>query len=525
MKAAGLLARMDDLLNPIVVKELRQAVKSRIVMAALLIFLVLQLGILLVVLLQSEYRNVNASSLNEGLRTFQVLQGLLLGTCMVLIPAYAGVRLAAERSDTNVDLLFISTLRPRAIIAGKFLAAVALILLIFSACAPFMTFTYLLRGIDIPSILLVLGLDFLAVLLGTQLAIFLGAVPANWGLKILLGLAGLGSLGMLFGMAMSGSIGLLETGMGGRVDTVEFWLLAGAIVTAAAAVIGLLFTWSIALVSSPSANRALPPRAFLVAAWLVTAGVAALLARRFQTPVPLYIWMDAFAALLCVQLLTSINEREQWGVRVTRTIPRRWWLRGPAFLLYSGAAGGVLFAAILLALTLSLPNLAVWYWDSSFAPIGRFVESNLGWRNTLVTLLVVLYIFNYSMTAVLLRNVLLRDRIKPAFTWVLALLLWGLGLSLPYLFLFLFNNEALRNDNINPWSHITNPFATIFIFVRDWPDRAGDGFPRGCLFFMSLWAALAAVLSLPWVVRQLARFRPPDQDKRSASAGGLSQAG
>ncbi len=219
--------------------------------------------------------------------------------------------------------------------------------------------------------------------------------------------------------------------------------------------------------------------------------------------------MDAFAALFCVQLLTSINEREQWGVRVTRTIPRRWWLRGPAFLLYSGSAGGILFAAIFLALTLSLPNLASWYWKGSFAPLGRLHETALGQRNTFVTLLLVLYIFNYSMSAVLLRNVLLRDRVKSAFTWVLALLLWGMGLSLPYLFLFLFNNEALRENNLDPWSQITNPFATIFIFVRDWPDRSADGFPLGCLFFLSLWAGLVMVLCLPWMLRQLARFRPP----------------
>jgi hypothetical protein len=509
MKAAGLLTRMDDWLNPIVVKELRQAVKSRVVMAVLLIFLLLQLVILLVILLMGEYRNVNAVNFNEGLRTFHVLQGILLGTCMVLIPAYAGVRLAAERSDTNVDLLFISTLRPRAIIAGKFLASVVLILLIFSACAPFMTFTYLLRGIDIPSILLVLGLDFLAVLLGTQLAIFLGAVPANWGMKLLLGLIGLSSLGGLFGLAMSGSIGLLETGVGGRIDTAEFWLVAGAIVTAVAAVIGLLFTWSIALVSSPSANRAFAPRAFLLAAWLVTGSVAVLLTRRFLEPIPLFVWMDAVTALLCVQILTSINEREQWGVRVAQTIPRRWWLRGPAFLLYSGAAGGVLFAVLLLALTLGLPSLAVWWWRD-LSPIAARYELDIGRRNTLVMLIISLYIFNFSMTAVILRNLLPRDRIKPSFTWVLALLLWGLGLSLPYLFLFLFNNEALRHGSLDPWSHITNPFATIFIFARDWPDRAGDGFPKGCLLFLSLWAALATALCLPWVSRQLAQFHPPE---------------
>ncbi len=118
-----------------------------------------------------------------------------------------------------------------------------------------MTFTYLLRGIDIPSILLVLGLDFLAVLLGTQFAIFLGTIPANWGLKILLGLMGLGCLILLFAMTMTSSISMLELGLGPRVGTLEFWLIAGAIVTAVVAVIGLLFTWSVAIVSPPSANR------------------------------------------------------------------------------------------------------------------------------------------------------------------------------------------------------------------------------------------------------------------------------
>src|SRR5215472_11933563 len=188
MNSAGFMARLDDLFNPIVVKELRQAVKNRAVLAALLLFLLLQLGILLFSLFLGERRAVNFVNLYAGREIFEVLQGILLGTCMLLIPTYAGVRLAAEHSDSNVDLLFISTLRPRGIIAGKLQASVVLILLIFSACAPFMTFTYLLRGIDIPSILLVLAVDFLAVMLGTQLAIFLGAVSVNWGLKVLLGL-------------------------------------------------------------------------------------------------------------------------------------------------------------------------------------------------------------------------------------------------------------------------------------------------------------------------------------------------
>ncbi len=103
MSASGLLAQTNDWLNPIVVKELRQAVKSRVVMAALMLFLLLQLGILLVFLLRSEYARLQTADLNAGREVFLTLQGILLGTCMLLIPSYAGVRLAAEHSDTNVD--------------------------------------------------------------------------------------------------------------------------------------------------------------------------------------------------------------------------------------------------------------------------------------------------------------------------------------------------------------------------------------------------------------------------------------
>jgi hypothetical protein len=509
MKSAGFMARLDDLFNPIVVKELRQAVKNRAVLAALLLFLLLQLGILLFILFLGERRSVNFVNLYAGREIFEVLQGILLGTCMLLIPTYAGVRLAAEHSDSNVDLLFISTLRPRAIIAGKFQAAVVLILLIFSACAPFMTFTYLLRGIDIPSILLVLALDFLVVLLGTQLAIFLGAVPANWGLKVLLGLAGLGCLGLLFGFALEGSIELLNSGIGSRLDNVEFWIIASSIVTVIVTVTGLLFAWSVAVVSPPSSNRALPVRFYVLAGWLVTGGVAALLTRRFREPIPLYMWMGTVVSLLCAQVLTSINEREQWGPRVARSIPQRWWLRGPAFLLYSGAGGGVLFSVLLLVLTIALPSLALGHWSDFFTHFPRF-EIEFGRRITLAMVLMALYTFDYCMTAVFLRSAFLHGVVKPLFTWVLALLLGALGFLLPFPLLFLFNNEGLRG-HVNPWWYITNPFVTIYYYMTEWDNAWRTNFFLGGLWFLGGWAALAMLLCLPWMVRQMRRFHPPER--------------
>ena len=94
-----------------------------------------------------------------------------------------GARLAGERSDVNVDLLFISSLSPRAVLFGKLAAAGALALLIFGAAAPFMTFAYVLRGLDLPTIFLVLLADYLAVLLSTSFLLFLASIPATRGLR------------------------------------------------------------------------------------------------------------------------------------------------------------------------------------------------------------------------------------------------------------------------------------------------------------------------------------------------------
>src|SRR5262249_44079794 len=149
---------------------------------------------------------------------FAVLQGILLATCMVFIPAYTGMRLGAERSDVHVDLFFITTLRPRAIIAGKFVAAIVLAILIFSACMPFMAFTYFLRGIDLPSIFFVIAFDFLVVTVTVMLAIFLAVIPANRILKALLGLIGL-FIGLLtFGYALGGTIMLVEFGVAAMLE-------------------------------------------------------------------------------------------------------------------------------------------------------------------------------------------------------------------------------------------------------------------------------------------------------------------
>jgi hypothetical protein len=504
MKSPGILDRLDDALNPIVVKELRQAVQSRFVVAVLLLFLALQLVVMGIYLFANSIDGrLERADFQAGRDAFAWLQGVLLATCLLFLPAYTGFRLAAERSDTNVDLLFITTLPSRAIISGKFIAAVLLAVMIFSACTPFMAFTYFLRGIDLPSIFFVITLDFVVVLGSVMLAIFLAVVPANRVQKSLLGLGGLLALLFVFSFTLSGTLELLLFGVVGMFETHEFWVAIACIGMGVVGFNALLYTWSVALVNPPSANRALPSRLTLTALWAVSGVVVWSFGRQISHDGPLWSWVLFTVPLLALFVVIAVNEREHWTPRVARTIPRRWWLRVPAFLFYSGAAGGLLHALLLFGLT----GLVVLLWRE-----GTWVARGYGaaayMRDFLpvtfeVVAMLFLYVYCYGLTAVALRRLLLvRD--QAVYTWVVAAVLMALGSALPLLMAFLIHGGRWTFYNEYGWT-LFNPIAGMI--------AAGEGASRPHIrdaYFLTvlIWAGLATVLNLTWFLRQMARFRP-----------------
>ncbi len=509
---AGLLGRLDDALNPIVVKELRQAVRSRLVTTVLLLFLVAQVTYLGIHLVVDQVEGRLASvDFQAGRTTFAVLQGIMLGTCMLFLPIYTGVRLAAERSEVNVDLLFISTLRPRAIVTGKLTATLLLALMIFSACAPFLAFTYFLRGIDLPTIYLVLALDFVAVVVAVQLAIFLAVIPANRILKVLLGLLGLGALAMGLGSTLAGTVALAEEGLGYLMEDREFYTVVTGLGLMVLALVGLLFTWSVALLHPPSANRALPMRVYLLVLCPVGGlllGYADRAQERPSAEGPFLAWFMAVAALAVLALVIAINEREQWGPRVTRTIPRRWWLRAPALLLYSGSAGGVLFALVLFggaALALQLWREVVPNDSRHLFPGAPQWLRVTDWRQVIFETMAVLalYAYCYALTASLVRRVFL-PRVPVGYTWVVFLALLVAGSVLPFLgaFLFLYGEW---NYQLHFFWLLSNPVAA----AGEMSDPRLSFRESAYWLFAGVWAGAITLASVPWFMRQVLRFRPP----------------
>jgi hypothetical protein len=506
MNLTALLDRCDDWINPIVVKELRQAVKSRVVVSILMLFLGLQLFLLGIFLLNSVATAGTGNYLNAGLRAFYIQQSILLPTIMIVVPAYAAVRFANERTDHNADLMFISTLRPISIIWGKFFAAVVLGLLVFSVCAPFMTFTYLLRGIDIPSILLILGIDLLAMCAAVMTGLTLAAIPGPRPMKFLINFAGFITIFSTCMWLIGGTLAMLEFGELAE-SILENWWLALAVTAGVLLWIGLQSMYAVAMISPASANRILPLRIYLLLSVIFSGLMLFLLSRAYSVTLAdlgrilLVLWIGIVMPLLALQLVISVCERDHWGPRITRTIPRNPLGRLLAFLFYTGAAGGVTYS-VGLAIAVLLFGMA---WGETFAGSSSINLEHYEVLKFFTVLL--LFTFCYCLSAVVLRFYMFDRQIRPGYTWVLGLLLAGLGSTLPMVvqLIIQFQRGQFGQQEF-PWWALPNPIWAMAELESRY--QRNSDFESVLFPFLMIWAILVAVLSMPWYFGQLRRFRP-----------------
>jgi hypothetical protein len=486
--------KINDSLNPIVVKELKQAVQGKFLIVVLMLLLVVQLFTMGVFL-----ANKSASlSFDIGRTIFTVLLGILSATCLLFVPAYTGIRLASERSDANVDLLFITTLRPRSIIWGKLLAALILTVLLYSACMPFMTFTYLLRGIDLPSIFILLAFNFIIIATGIQSAILIGCIPVNRVFKAILGVIWLAAVVGIFSGTTALSGELLNTGIGSRFDSWLFWRVALSVLGGGAALIGLLALLSTAVISPLSANRALPVRVFVTTVWLLTGAGVAIWSITLRNFAPVMAWAVLHILLCCSALFIAVSEREHLGQRVRLSIPREGVLRLLVFPFYSGAANGVVWSSIMILLTL----LVAWGRSTFFSP-HPLNEDDAAEFMAFITGLG-LYAFSYALAASFIRRIFLANRVTSAYTWVIGLILLVVAATIIPLLLFLASGEW------NEEWFIASPFG-MFVGLTN----SNNDVLWGSVVIAGISSFFAGILSLPWLIEQIADFSPPRPEATS----------
>jgi hypothetical protein len=148
------LDRISDFCSSILVKETRQAIKSR---QFFLTFMVL----LSVVIVWTFFALSPARDGYEvdSLGAFMLCGFLwILGLPLVLIIPYTTYRsLAQEYEDGTIDMVLITTMKPYQIIAGKLGSAMLQVLIYMAVLAPCISFCYLLRGVDISQIYYSIG--------------------------------------------------------------------------------------------------------------------------------------------------------------------------------------------------------------------------------------------------------------------------------------------------------------------------------------------------------------------------------
>jgi len=344
----------SEYLNPILVKETRQALKSK--QFAITFTLVLLAGWVwsLVAIIM---RSPGIAYAPDGPVLLVGYVDILLFPLIIIIPYTAFRSLAAEREDGTYELLSISTLGPGHIIQGKLGSAVVQMLVYFSALAPCVAFTYLLRGIDVISIGFCLVFSFLLSLLLSILGLLLATVAnaRHWQAVVSVGI--IVGLAIVYYWSLYVTYEFLWENTSWRAyDDYDFWTGWLAALTIYISYFLLIYHAATARITFPSENRVWKLRTVMLGQHFLFLGWWGYV----------YLHNDHIGPLAAATIVSCIH----WGVmgalmvgespvlspRVRRTIPESLWSRvrlnwrlpGPArgyFLAVSGAiSGGVLVA-------------------------------------------------------------------------------------------------------------------------------------------------------------------------------------
>lgn len=272
MDAAAVEA-LTERLNPIIVKEVRQGLRTKIFWIAFGLML-LSCFVISVV----AYGTSLDARVSRPGQAFFFAYFLCLSVVHFFVIPYSAYRsLAREREEETWVLLSLTGIGARRIIRGKVGSFLAQALLYGSAVLPFLLFSYYLNGIDLPTILIV-------TLLGGTYTVFLTCVAVSAASiadsRLMRGLVHFGVLGaLLFGAGVGlSAAGQLAFDSAQLFREKEFKYVLGAALWAMVTYGLLMYQAATARLSLPTEDYAKGPRLALL---LQMAGSAA---------IAVYIW-------------------------------------------------------------------------------------------------------------------------------------------------------------------------------------------------------------------------------------------
>lgn len=471
----------DDALNPLLVKDLRQACHGWFFLGTLLLFMLLQL---LLLFLQVE-SGVRQGSLRAGGEVFHVLVQLLVVTTMGLLPMVMAYRLSQDFAPGEQDLFMITALTPRQIVHGKVLSAWVMTAMFYALHLPLATLTVFMRGVDFPTVFTILGGGFLFTGLIHLLVVMsvVGPMKEHSGGAMLLGG---GWFLYLLNVMFQAFIHTVRTGgvRGGLSGLVtEHWPILLFLIFVA----GTTYEWSVAQVSPVPANRSRGVRRFVSGYFLLSYPVVMLMSLRGAGSEPLALWAGFFAVVMLFAFPVGVAERMFPGRRVLGEMPTGAWGRPRGFLFATGVAGGVAWAMVMVfglivgyaggrgvlgAAGMSLPN---------------DMEAVLGFVGTL------LYAYNIALTGFALRRQSMRLGLPDEYGSHFPMGLFLLTGILPFVAAAVLDHRSSEPPG--------------FLYLS--PFMAWDRRHQPAVLGLQLvWAIVSSSLFFPWFIEQWQAYRP-----------------
>ncbi len=352
VKSPGL--SVDDRLNPILVKEVRQALRGRYFRA--LFWLTLGVATLVGLSVTAQF---GAHSLSEsaGEAFFMVMFACLSAAVQGFTPFSAFLSTSAEWDENTHDLLVLSNLRPRQIVYGKLLSALVQALLYYSTFGPFLVFAFLLNGVDLRVIVVILAGSMAVCTSLTLLGVAAASLsPAKAPRILLMALFGV-VLMIAWGMSLSVAGVLIDspqvlrdpmalTGVGAFICSA---LVAGAFFAALA----------VARLSHEEENRSSGMRALSAALVLLAAGWGAWFNGRFGEHQAIFALQLGVVAPLALMWLFFLTEPERLGRHVEQHVSRNPLLAFLTLPFLPGGGRGALLMAFHMCAALLGAKLAL----------------------------------------------------------------------------------------------------------------------------------------------------------------------
>jgi len=479
-----LVARLGERANPILVKEVRAALRGKAFGVGFTIVLILALIVSTTALI--------VTSLDGGKPNGE---GYLTAVTVVfafgaygLVPFAAMSSMGAEHDDGALELLQLSGVSPGRIVAGKVGAAAVQAGLIYAAFLPFLSFAFLLEGVDL--VLLVGGIagSFAGSIAFSALGILFGAaLRARWQRVlgyVVLAIALMVGVQMIVLVTVAGRLfGSLASPVGDMVLTLAITVLLGS----------LCCVLATTRLQHREENRSTAFRVFGTLALAVFAGFGVASGDRGST----IGWFIAALAVATPSLFVAVGEPE----RLPRAVLARARKRGLPFFLapwMPGGGRGVLLVLVNNGLVLGAAVLAAllggmrtdwWHMVAAMAAVQAWF--------VLVLLLPTGALAHWLDRAWARTVALVAICILPA-----ALVL------VPALVQFLLGDVA------NPFDHLGNPAH----FSTDLFDEGAVNDPVGLAAFAAV-VFLALALNTPRALRSLTEVRRDGEQRPNASRG------